>query len=187
MRRPYPTDLSDAEWFCIEPYLPTPKAPGRPRVHSLREVLDAIYYIVRSGCAWRLLPHEFPPWKTVHHYFRTWRIDATSTPPGRRCTQPCASGCGSVWVRSSTECGHSGFPVGEDYLGRRRGSRIRRRRQEGKGKKTSLAGRHRRLGPKSESPRGQCNRPRGDRTAARGREKAVPAPFPSVVGRWLQR
>ena len=77
MRRAYLTDLSDAEWACIEPHLPTLKAPGRPRVHSLREILNAIFYIVRSGCAWRLLPHDFPPWKTVHHYFRTWRIDGT--------------------------------------------------------------------------------------------------------------
>jgi putative transposase len=46
-------------------------------VHPLREILDAIFYIVRSGCAWRLLPHDFPPWKTVHHYFRIWRIDGT--------------------------------------------------------------------------------------------------------------
>jgi putative transposase len=77
MRKTYPTDLSDAEWECIEPHLPTPKADGQPRIHPLRELLDAIFYIVRSGCAWRLLPHEFPPWKTVHHYFRTWRIDGT--------------------------------------------------------------------------------------------------------------
>src|SRR5829696_5039864 len=78
MRKRYPTDLSDAEWACIEPYLPTPEASGRPRVHTLRELLNAIFYIVRSGCNWRLLPHEFPPWKTVHHYyFRTWRIDGT--------------------------------------------------------------------------------------------------------------
>ena len=77
MRKTYPTDLSDEEWSCIEPHIPTPKAPGRPRVHTLREILNAIFYIVRSGCAWRLLPHEFPPWKTVHHYFRTWRIDGT--------------------------------------------------------------------------------------------------------------
>ena len=79
MRKTYPTDLSDAEWECIEPYLlPTPRAAGRPRRHSLREILDAIFfYIVRSGCAWRLLPHEFPPWKTIHHYFRTWRINGT--------------------------------------------------------------------------------------------------------------
>jgi putative transposase len=77
MRRTYPTDLSDEEWSYIEPYLPAPKAPGRPRLHTLREILDAIFYIVRSGCAWRLLPHDFPPWKTIHHYFRTWRLDGT--------------------------------------------------------------------------------------------------------------
>jgi putative transposase len=77
MRRAYQTDLSDAEWSYIEPHIPTPKAPGRPRVHPLREILDAIFYIVRSGGAWRLLPHDFPPWKTVYHYFRTWRIDGT--------------------------------------------------------------------------------------------------------------
>src|SRR5829696_4880311 len=75
MRKRYPTDLSDAECSYIEPHLPTPRAAGRPRRHSLREILEAIFYIVvRSGCAWRLLPHEFPPWKTVHHYFRIWRI-----------------------------------------------------------------------------------------------------------------
>jgi putative transposase len=73
----YLTDLSDEEWSYIEPHLPAPKAPGRPRVHPLREVLNAIFYIVRSGCAWRLLPHDFPPWKTIHHYFRTWRLDGT--------------------------------------------------------------------------------------------------------------
>src|SRR4029450_6784232 len=73
MRRAYQTDLSDAEWSYVEPHLPTPKAPGRPRLHPLREILDAIFYIARSGCAWRLLPHDFPPWKTVHHYLRMWR------------------------------------------------------------------------------------------------------------------
>src|SRR3712207_2305955 len=77
MRRAYQTDLSDAEWACIEPLIPVPKAPGRPRVHALREILNAIFYSVRSGCAWRLLPHDFPPWKTIYHYFRTWRIDGT--------------------------------------------------------------------------------------------------------------
>ena len=77
MKKRYPTDLSDEEWSCIEPYLPTPEAPGRLRVHNLREILDAVIYVVRSGCAWRLLPREFPPWKTVHHYFRIWHIDGT--------------------------------------------------------------------------------------------------------------
>ena len=76
MRRAYQTDLSDTEWACIEPYLPAPRAPGRPRVHPLREILNAIFYVVKSGCAWRLLPHhEFPPWKTIYHYFRAWRLD----------------------------------------------------------------------------------------------------------------
>jgi putative transposase len=75
MRRAYQTDLSDAEWTYIEPHFPTHEATGRPRVHALREILDASFYVVRSGCAWRLLPHDFPPWKTVHHYFRRWRLD----------------------------------------------------------------------------------------------------------------
>ena len=77
MRRAYLTDLSDAEWECIEGLLPTPENEGRPRLHSLREILNAIFYVVRSGCAWRLLPHDFPPWKTVYHYFRLWRVDRT--------------------------------------------------------------------------------------------------------------
>ena len=79
MRRAYQTDLSDQEWGVIEPHLPTTKAAGRPKkIHSTRKILNAVFYIVRSGCAWRLLPHdEFPPWKTVHHYFRIWRLDGT--------------------------------------------------------------------------------------------------------------
>lgn len=77
MRKAYQTDLSDAEWSCLEAHLPIPEATGRPRLHTPREILDAVFYIVRSGCAWRLLPHDFPPWKTVYHYFRAWRIDGT--------------------------------------------------------------------------------------------------------------
>ncbi len=74
-RKPYPTDLSDEEWTYLKAYLPTAKPYGRPRLHSPREILDAIFYIVKSGCAWRLLPHDFPQWWTVYHYFRTWRSD----------------------------------------------------------------------------------------------------------------
>jgi putative transposase len=77
MRKPYPTDLSNAEWNYIEPHVPAPKGYGRPRIHSPREILDAIFYILRSGCQWRMLPHEFPRWPTVYHYFRKWRIDGT--------------------------------------------------------------------------------------------------------------
>jgi putative transposase len=74
MRKAYQSDLSDAEWGCLEPHLPAPEATGRPRFHGLREILDAIFYVLRSGCAWRLLPHDFPPWKSVYHYFRAWRL-----------------------------------------------------------------------------------------------------------------
>src|SRR5215207_3079486 len=77
MRRRYPTDLSDAEWECIEPYLMSPNKRGRPKIHSLRRVLDAVFYVLRSGCAWRFLPREFPPWRTVYYWFRKWRIDGT--------------------------------------------------------------------------------------------------------------
>jgi putative transposase len=77
MRKPYPTDLSDTEWSYIEPHMPVPKEYGRPRVHSPREILDAIFYVLRSGCQWRMLPHDFPRWSTVYYYFRKWRIDST--------------------------------------------------------------------------------------------------------------
>ena len=77
MRKSYPTDLSDREWNYIEPHIPTPEGNGRPRMHSLREILDAIFYVLRSGCQWRLLPHDFPRWPTVYWYFRKWRIDGT--------------------------------------------------------------------------------------------------------------
>src|SRR5215211_2082177 len=73
----YPTDLSDDEWCCIGPHLPRPTGRGRPRLHGLRAILDAVFYILKSGCPWRLLPRDFPPWKTVYDWFRKWRIDGT--------------------------------------------------------------------------------------------------------------
>lgn len=74
-RQAYPTDLNDSEWAAIAPYLPSLPSVGRPREHAWRDILNGVFYVVRSGCAWRLLPHEFPPWKTVYSYFRTWRIN----------------------------------------------------------------------------------------------------------------
>lgn len=74
MRQSYLTDLSEQEWKVLEPLIPLAKGQGRRREHSFREILNAIYYLLRSGCAWRLLPHDFPHWKTVYHYFRQWRI-----------------------------------------------------------------------------------------------------------------
>lgn len=75
LRAGYPTDLSDAEWVVLAPLIPPPKAGGRPLKHSRREVIDALAYWLRAGCAWRLLPHDFPPWQTVYHYWRVWRIE----------------------------------------------------------------------------------------------------------------
>lgn len=72
-RRRYPTDLSDTEWLVIAPFIPPVKSGGRPALHDRREIMNAICYVLRSGCAWRLLPHDFPPWQTVYHYFRLWR------------------------------------------------------------------------------------------------------------------
>ncbi len=73
----YPTDLSDDEWRCIRPHLPDPPGQGRPRLHGLRAILDAVFYVLKSGCPWRWLPRDFPPWKTVYDWFRRWRIDGT--------------------------------------------------------------------------------------------------------------
>ncbi|MGA5135386.1 transposase [Streptomyces olivoreticuli] len=69
-RAAYPTDLSDAEWVVLAPLVPPPKPGDRPPEHSRREIIDALAYWLRAGCAWRLLPHDFPPWQTVYHYWR---------------------------------------------------------------------------------------------------------------------
>ena len=71
------TDLSDAEWECLRAHLPASSKRGRPRLHGLRAILDAVFYVLKSGCPWRLLPKDFPPWKTVYDWFRRWRIDGT--------------------------------------------------------------------------------------------------------------
>ena len=73
----YPTDLSDEEFKYIEEHLPTANQRGRPKIHAPREILNAIFYVLKSGCPWRLLPREFPPWRSVYHCFRAWRIDGT--------------------------------------------------------------------------------------------------------------
>jgi transposase len=78
MRTPtYPTDLTAAQWSLIEPYLPPAPFGCRPRKTSLRDVIDAILYFLRSGCQWRLLPRDFPPRSTVWRYYDRWRRDGT--------------------------------------------------------------------------------------------------------------
>ena len=73
----YPSDLTNEEWNYIEPYLRSPNKRGRPKIYSLRHVLDALFYVLRSGCAWRMLPRDFPPWRVVYYWFRKWRINGT--------------------------------------------------------------------------------------------------------------
>jgi putative transposase len=65
MEKGYSTDLSDDEWGCLEPHVPAPYKRGRPRTHGTREILNAVFYVLKCGCTWRLLPRDFPPWETV--------------------------------------------------------------------------------------------------------------------------
>jgi transposase len=74
-RRPYPTDLTDAQWAAIAERVPQARPGGRPRRASSRELVNAILYVLRGGMAWRLLPHDFPPWQTVYYYLRRWQAE----------------------------------------------------------------------------------------------------------------
>jgi len=76
-RKAYPTDLSDAEWELVQGFMPDDWTHGRLRRTNLREVLNGIIYVLRTGCAWRMLPHDLPPWQTVYDYFRRFQADGT--------------------------------------------------------------------------------------------------------------
>ena len=76
-RPDYPSDLTDEEWRIIEPLVPAVESGGRPAEHGRREIVNAIFYVLRTGCQWRFLPHDLPSWKTVYTYFRNWRLDGT--------------------------------------------------------------------------------------------------------------
>ena len=73
----YPTDLTDVQWENLLPYLPEPSPLGRPLKWEMRSIINAIFYIVKSGCQWRMLPDQMPPWQTVYSHFRKWKIDGT--------------------------------------------------------------------------------------------------------------
>ena len=132
MRKSYPTDLSDAEWTRLRSYLPAPKAQGRPRTHSLRDVLDAIFYVLKSGCHWRLLPHDFPPWSTVYYHFRRYRLNglwylilkvvhAAERNRTGKDPQPTAAIIDSQSVKTVEESAHpSGYDAHKNVKGRKR-------------------------------------------------------------------
>ena len=120
-RRLYPTDLTDEQWAIIEPFLPQPKTQGRtgrPREYSYRELINGIFYVLRTGCTWDMMPHDLPPWNTCNHYFSQWRRDGTwqtmhdalrerlRTKMGRDAT-PCAAILDSQSVKTAEKGGLS--------------------------------------------------------------------------------
>ncbi len=76
-RLPYDSDLNDQEWDCIAPYVSQKPGPGRKRTVNIREIVNALCYMTKTGCQWRMLPHDFPPWYHVAYYFYRWVQDGT--------------------------------------------------------------------------------------------------------------
>jgi putative transposase len=131
----YPSDLTDEEWNQIESVIPTPKSGqgkrGRPPAMDRRSLVNAIFYIVRSGCAWRLLPGDFPPWQTVYGYFRRWNQDWAWTfihdtlrdwlrKTEGRAVAPTAAIVDSQSVKTPDQAGERGYDAGKKINGRKR-------------------------------------------------------------------
>ena len=101
--KPYASDLSDAEWAILEPLIPPAKLGGRPRSVNMRQITSGIFYVLRSGGAWRLLPHEYPPWSTVYDYIR--RV-AQRRHLGRNGENAARAAAGAEWTAGNAKCRH---------------------------------------------------------------------------------
>ena len=167
----YASDTTDEEWAVIEPHLPPPATCGRTRETDLREVVNAIFYIAQTGCQWRLLPKDFPPYTTVQRYFYAWRDRALAD------HQPCAADGGARSRRPRGKPDRRGDrqPVGQDHRVRRPARLCRR--QDDQGPQAPYPDRHHR-------PAGWHDRPSGERAGSRRRPRPAgqcPQPVP-----WLR-
>lgn len=129
--QPYPTDVTDRQWDCIKNDVPVAKPGGRPRKVAIRQVINAIFYVLVTGCQWRQLPTNFPPWQTVYWYVRIWRDDGTwqrmhdtlrakvRQRAGRH-KHPTAGCLDSQRVKASANRGERGYAAGKMVKGRKR-------------------------------------------------------------------
>jgi transposase len=175
----YPSSLSDTEWDHLQCYLPPIQTRGRPHSHSLRAILDAIFYLLRTACPWRYLPRDFPPWQTVYYHIRRfrlsgmWHLILTSLRTAEqqrvgRDTQPTAAIIDAQSVKTIEE---SALISGYDG------------HKNVKGRKTASAGGHPGSSALGLRHAGRCPRPRRSKVPARWAQTACD-PFEEDLGRW---
>lgn len=130
-RKPYPNDLSDAQWALLEPFVRAQEGGPQPVLHSRREVVNAILYISHTGAQWRHMPHDLPDWQLVYHYFRKWKKDGTlkkihdalrgqvRKAAGQE-EHPTAAILDSQSVKTTEEAETRGYDAGKKVKGRKR-------------------------------------------------------------------